>query len=349
MGMIRDIVIDGSRLTFTCELTTPACPVKEQIERDIRDTVARELPEVADLALTMTGKVRGANIPENDQAENLIPQAKHIIAVGAGKGGVGKSTCAINLALALKASGAKVALLDCDLYGPSIPIMAGIRDKPRLAGESRIHPLTAHGIELMSIGFLVDTHQAMLWRGPVLNGIVTQFLRDVIWGECDYMIVDLPPGTGDVALTLAQNCAVTGAVLVSTPQYVSIADVVRARTMFPSGARAGARHDREHVGILGSSDGQARRNLRQRRRGTRGGGDGHSVSWRDPAGPCHLPFGRQRHTSGRCGAGIGGGARVHVGGGEAGRADFDPRALGRRHFALHRNARRVIAFPPDTP
>ncbi|HLX65152.1 MAG TPA: Mrp/NBP35 family ATP-binding protein, partial [Planctomycetota bacterium] len=124
------------------------------------------------------------------------------------------------------------ALLDCDLYGPSIPIMTGLREKPRLAGGNKIHPMSAHGIEVMSMGFLVDFNQAMIWRGPVLDGIVVQFLRDVTWAPADYMIIDLPPGTGDVALSLAQNCSLTGAVLVTTPQRVAIADVVRARTMF---------------------------------------------------------------------------------------------------------------------
>src|SRR5205085_11182922 len=142
-----------------------------------------------------------------------------------------KSTCALNLALALKKLGASVALLDCDLYGPSIPIMTGVRDKPKLAGDNKIHPMTAHGIEVMSMGFLVEFNQAMIWRGPVLDGIVVQFLRDVVWSAADYLVVDLPPGTGDVALSLAQNCPLTGAVLVTTPQRVSVADVVRARMM----------------------------------------------------------------------------------------------------------------------
>jgi ATP-binding protein involved in chromosome partitioning len=232
MGMIKDLKIEGTTLTFTCELTTPACPVKEQIEKDIRAKIAEHIPEVSELVLTMTGKVRGSNVPANDAAENLIPQIKNVILVGAGKGGVGKSTCALNLAMALKTLGAKVAVLDCDIYGPSIPIMTGIREKPKLAGENKIKPLTAFGMEIMSMGFLVDPNQAMIWRGPVLNGIIVQFLRDVTWSENDYLVVDLPPGTGDVQLSIAQNCAVTGAVLVTTPQYVSVADVIRAKAMF---------------------------------------------------------------------------------------------------------------------
>jgi ATP-binding protein involved in chromosome partitioning len=217
---------------LTCELTTPACPVKEKIEKDIRERIAAVFPGVRELKLTMTGKVRTSNVPTNDAAENLLPQIKHILLVGAGKGGVGKSTCALNLALALRQLGASVALLDADLYGPSIPIMTGIREKPKLAGDTKIFPMKAFGIELMSMGLLVEFNQAMIWRGPVLDGIVVQFLRDVVWSPADYLVVDLPPGTGDVILSIAQNCSVTGAVLVSTPQKVALADVVRARTMF---------------------------------------------------------------------------------------------------------------------
>ena len=232
MGMIQNIVIGGDTLALTCELTTPACPVKEKIESDIRARIQAVFPQVRELTLTMTGKVRASNVPTNDAADNLLPQIKHTILVGAGKGGVGKSTCALNLAIALQQLGASVALLDADLYGPSIPLMTGIREKPRLAGESKIYPMKAFGIELMSMGLLVEFNQAMIWRGPVLDGIVVQFLRDVIWSPADYLIVDLPPGTGDVILSIAQNCTVSGAVLVSTPQKIALADVVRARTMF---------------------------------------------------------------------------------------------------------------------
>ncbi len=232
MGMIKDIQFNDGSLSLTCELTTPACPVKAVIEKDIRDCIAAQMPEVASVDINMTAKVRGQNLPNNADAIKLLPQIQHVIAVGAGKGGVGKSTCALNLALALQKLGARAALLDCDLYGPSIPIMTGLKEKPRLAGGNKIHPMVAHGMEIMSMGLLVEFNQAMIWRGPVLDGIVVQFLRDVVWSAADYLIVDLPPGTGDVALSLAQNCPLTGAVLVTTPQRVAIADVVRARTMF---------------------------------------------------------------------------------------------------------------------
>ncbi|HYF51852.1 MAG TPA: Mrp/NBP35 family ATP-binding protein [Planctomycetota bacterium] len=232
MGMIKDIHIDGGKLTFTCELTTPACPVKEQIEKDIRGRISASLPEVTELNLTMTGKVRSTPVPVNSQAENLIPQIKNVILVGSGKGGVGKSTCAVNVALALKRLGARVALLDCDIYGPSIPIMTGITERPKLAGENTIKPLVAFDMEVMSMGFLVEPNQAMIWRGPILNGIIVQFLKDVTWSEQDYLVVDLPPGTGDVHLSIAQNCSTTGAMLVTTPQKVALADVYRAKAMF---------------------------------------------------------------------------------------------------------------------
>jgi ATP-binding protein involved in chromosome partitioning len=164
--------------------------------------------------------------------ESLIPDVKHSILVASGKGGVGKSTVAVNLAVALGQQGARVGLLDADIYGPSIPIMMGIRDPPTLTADKRIQPLPGHGIEVMSIGYLVDPDSAMIWRGPMLNGAVVQLLRDVAWGARDYLVVDLPPGTGDVQLTIAQRIPVTGAVVVTTPQAVALADVVRAKRMF---------------------------------------------------------------------------------------------------------------------
>lgn len=164
--------------------------------------------------------------------ENLIPSVKNVVLVASGKGGVGKSTVAVNLAVALGQTGARVGLLDADIYGPSIPIMMGIEERPAMVAQNRIRPLTGHGIEVMSIGYLVDPDTAMIWRGPMLNGAVVQLLRDVAWGELDYLVADLPPGTGDVQLTIAQRVAVAGAVVVTTPQAVALADVVRAKRMF---------------------------------------------------------------------------------------------------------------------
>jgi len=165
-------------------------------------------------------------------SESLLPSVKHSILVASGKGGVGKSTVAVNLAVALGQTGARVGLLDSDIYGPSIPIMMGIEEPPSMTDDKRIRPLRGHGIDVMSIGYLVDPDTAMIWRGPMLNGAVVQLLRDVAWGELDYLVVDLPPGTGDVQLTLAQRIPVTGAVVVTTPQAVALADVVRAKRMF---------------------------------------------------------------------------------------------------------------------
>jgi ATP-binding protein involved in chromosome partitioning len=165
-------------------------------------------------------------------SESLLPSVKNPILVASGKGGVGKSTVAVNLAVALGKTGARVGLLDADIYGPSIPIMMGIEDPPTMTDDKRIRPLRGHGIDVMSIGYLVDPDTAMIWRGPMLNGAVVQLLRDVAWGALDYLVVDLPPGTGDVQLTLAQRIPVTGAVVVTTPQAVALADVVRAKRMF---------------------------------------------------------------------------------------------------------------------
>ncbi|MGD8393946.1 MAG: Mrp/NBP35 family ATP-binding protein [Candidatus Eiseniibacteriota bacterium] len=165
------------------------------------------------------------------QSENLIPAVKHVVLVGSGKGGVGKSTVAVNLAVALAETGARTGLLDADIYGPSIPIMMGSA-RPTVSPEKKLIPIEAHGLKVMSIGYLVDASSAMIWRGPMLNSAVIQLLRDVAWGELDYLLVDLPPGTGDVQLTIAQNVSVTGAVVVTTPQAVAVADVVRAKNMF---------------------------------------------------------------------------------------------------------------------
>ncbi|HEY3324917.1 MAG TPA: P-loop NTPase [Planctomycetota bacterium] len=244
MGMVKDLRIDGTQLTFTCELTTPACPLKEQIEKDIRAKIAERIPEVTDLRLTMTGRVRGAGAmgAASPPAEDIaMPQVRNVILVGGGKGGTGKSTCAVNLALALKSRGAKVALLDADIYCPALHILLGLHERPQTAEGNKIKPLIAFGMEVMSLGFLVEPDQPMMWRGPVVGGIMMQFLHDVLWSENDYLIIDLPPGVGEVPLALTQNCAPAGALLVSTPQYASIAAVVRAGHLF----------EQMHIPVLG--------------------------------------------------------------------------------------------------
>jgi ATP-binding protein involved in chromosome partitioning len=229
LGMIKDLRIDGGRVSFLVELTTPACPLKAEIQAACERAVAG-VPGVAAVDMRFGAQVRGpAGTPG---AENLIPTVKNTVLVASGKGGVGKSTVAVNLAVALGRTGARVGLLDADIYGPSIPIMMGVAERPTLNDEQRIRPLTGHGIEVMSIGYLVDPDTAMIWRGPMLNGAVIQLLRDVAWSELDYLVIDLPPGTGDVQLTVAQRVPVTGAVIVTTPQAVALADVVRAKMMF---------------------------------------------------------------------------------------------------------------------
>src|SRR6266542_6398471 len=165
-------------------------------------------------------------------ADNLIPTVKYTIAISSGKGGVGKSTVAVNLAVGLARLGAKVGLLDADIYGPSLPMLTGLSERPTSRDGQRLDPLAAHGVKAMSIGFLIDPDQALIWRGPMVTGALIQLLRDVNWGDLDYLVLDLPPGTGDVPLTLAQNIRAAGVVLVSTPQDVALSDVIRAKLMF---------------------------------------------------------------------------------------------------------------------
>ena len=228
LGMIEDVVVDGGRVGFTVALTTPACPVKDDLERQCREVVAR-LPGVTAVEVKMTSKVRGRVNPSADKKP--IPGVAHIVAVGSGKGGVGKSTVAVNLAAALALDGARVGLIDADVYGPNLPLMTGIRETP-MQRDGKILPLHAHGMALMSMGFLVDPATPVIWRGPMLHGVIQNFTRDVAWGELDYLIVDLPPGTGDVQLSLMQQVPLSGAVVVCTPQAVALEDAVKAIAMF---------------------------------------------------------------------------------------------------------------------
>lgn len=235
-GMIKNVKIDGGRVSLRVELTTPACPVKDLIKKDVEKAV-KGVAGVTDIEVEMGAQVRSSKIGPQD----LIPSVKNVILVGAGKGGVGKSTVAVNLAVGLARFGAKVGLLDADFYGPSIPIMTGIKDRPVSKDGKTLGTLSAHGIQVMSIGFLIDPDQAVIWRGPMLHGAVIQLLRDVQWGELDYLVLDLPPGTGDLVLSLAQNVRAAGAVLVTTPQDVSLSDVMKAKLAF----------DKLNVPILG--------------------------------------------------------------------------------------------------
>ena len=228
LGFIRDLAISGGDVSFRIVLTTPACPVKEEMESQAYDLV-RALPDVTNVKVTMDAEVpQGRGIANNI----AIPGVKNIIAVSSGKGGVGKSTVAVNLAVALAADGAKVGLMDADVYGPNVPMMLGTGyDQPEVL-NGQLVPIEAHGIKMISMAVLVPPDKPMILRGPMLHGVVRQFLSDVNWGELDYLIVDMPPGTGDVQLSLAQLVPVQGAVLVTTPQEVALSDVRRAVKMF---------------------------------------------------------------------------------------------------------------------
>ena len=227
LGMVKDIRITEGSLALTNNLTTPACPLKGQIEREVREALSARLGSELKLTITMGAEVRGKGITEKGD----IPGVKNVLAVGSGKGGVGKSTMAAALAYGLQSYGASVGLMDADVYGPSIPHLVGAAGRPMARGE-RIQPIEANGLRLMSTGFLLDPDKAVIMRGPMLHGIIQQFLHQVDWGQLDYLVIDLPPGTGDVPLTLAQSLPLTGAVVVCTPQEVALLDAVRAIAMF---------------------------------------------------------------------------------------------------------------------
>lgn len=226
LNMIRDLKIDRGLVSFTVMLTTPACPLKDQIRRGCEVALAA-VPGVKEVAIKFDASV---SADQRIRRQLNLPFS-NIIAVASGKGGVGKSTVAVNLAIALQQSGATVGLMDADIYGPNIPIMMGVEGRPRVSGE-QIVPFNAWGVSLMSMGFLVRVDQPVVWRGPMLHSAISQFLSDVLWGELDYMIIDLPPGTGDVQLSLAQIAPLTGAVIVTTPQDVALADVRKGMAAF---------------------------------------------------------------------------------------------------------------------
>jgi ATP-binding protein involved in chromosome partitioning len=227
-NMIKDLAVDGGRVSFTIELTTPACPLKDQIETEARAAVM-QVAGVIDVTINFT-----ANVKQRpglfDKAS--IPGVAHVIAVASGKGGVGKSTVATNLAIALAQEGARVGLLDADVYGPSAPIMLGLKNQQPLVQDGKMVPLDAHGIKAISVGFMVPDNQPLIFRGPIISSMLRQFLYEVLWEELDYLVVDLPPGTGDIQLTLAQAIPLSGAVIVTTPQDVAMADVTRGVEMF---------------------------------------------------------------------------------------------------------------------
>jgi ATP-binding protein involved in chromosome partitioning len=227
LGFVKEVKIEGDEVDFTIELTTPACPVKDQMKAEAEQKVAA-LPGVKVARAKMTAEVRA----RGGFGRQAVPGIRNILAVGAGKGGVGKSTTSVNLAVALQRKGARVGLMDADVYGPNIPQMLGSTDSPEVSEDKKMIPPEAHGLKVISMGMLVPPDQPVIWRGPMLHGAVQQFMRDVAWGELDYLIVDLPPGTGDIALSMAQSVPMAGAVVVTTPQGVSVSDVRKAVAMF---------------------------------------------------------------------------------------------------------------------
>jgi ATP-binding protein involved in chromosome partitioning len=231
LGFIKNLRISGdqgSRVSFTIELTTPACPVKDQM-RDQAYAAVSALAGVTAVDVEMTASVRAVASPEAGRAP--IEGVKNIVAVGAGKGGVGKTTVAVNLAVALATCGSRVGIIDGDIYGPNVPIMLGIKQQLTTDGK-KIIPAEKHGIQVISMGFMTSEDSAVIWRGPMLHGAIQQFFREVRWNNLDYLIVDMPPGTGDVALSLSQTVPVAGSIVVSTPQQVSLADSRRAIRMY---------------------------------------------------------------------------------------------------------------------
>lgn len=228
LNMVKDIQISDGNVSLTVTLTTPACPLKETVEKDVRNALAK-LGGVRAVAVNFDASVpRGRVMAEKASVAGV----KNLVAVASGKGGVGKTTVAVNLAIALVRMGSAVGLLDADVYGPNVPTMLGTTEQPRAISERRILPVEVYGLKTISMGLLNPGDRPMIWRGPMLHSVIQQFLRNVEWGELDYLIVDLPPGTGDVQLTLIQTVAVSGAVIVSTPSIVALADVRKGIEMF---------------------------------------------------------------------------------------------------------------------
>ena len=228
LNMIRNVKVEGPKVSFDLVLTTQACPLKKELESAAREAV-KKIPGVEEVVVTVGAEVpKGKSLPQREPIKGV----KNTIAVASGKGGVGKSTVAVNLALALAKTGAKVGILDTDIYGPSLPLMMGIHEPLRATKEEKLIPLYKYGIKMISIGFMLDEETPVIWRGPLVMQLVQQFLRDVLWGGLDYLVIDLPPGTGDAQLTLVQTIPLSGAVVVTTPQDVALIDARRAIKMF---------------------------------------------------------------------------------------------------------------------
>ncbi len=232
LNMIQDVVIDGNNVSFTIVLTTPACPMKDLMSNASKNAIHLLVNKEANVQVNFTSNTSS----NRKDPKSVLPNVKNIIAVVSGKGGVGKSTVAANFALTLAQGGAKVGLMDADIYGPSVPIMFGVRgERPQMTeinGKGMIVPMEKYGIKFMSIGLLVNERDAVVWRGPMASSAIKQFVTDVLWGELDYLIIDMPPGTGDIHLTLVQTVPVTGAIVVTTPQDIALADAKKAVAMF---------------------------------------------------------------------------------------------------------------------
>ncbi len=232
LNMVKDIKIENNTVSFTVILTTPACPLKDLIKSRCFDAIHSMISNDVDIKINFTSNTTSLRTDKND----VLKDVKNIIAVVSGKGGVGKSTIASNLALAIAAGGAKVGFMDADIYGPSGHIMFGIRgQRPQMRdvnGKGKIVPIDRYGIKIMSIGLLVDERQAVVWRGPMVSSAIKQFVTDVDWGALDYLVIDMPPGTGDIHLTITQSVPVTGVIVVTTPQLVALADAKKGIAMF---------------------------------------------------------------------------------------------------------------------
>lgn len=226
LDMVKDVRAEGGRVSVTVELTTPACPAKDKMRKDC-ETVLKGLPGVSTADVSFTHKILKPSAPGEG-----MPDLGNVIPVYATKGGVGKSTVAVNLAASLALDGAKVGLFDADIHGPNVPLMMGVRDATAQAKDKKLIPITAHGVKLMSWGFLADESKPMIWRGPLVNAALKQSLRDTLWGDLDYLVVDLPPGTGDASLTLIQNVPLAGVVVVTTPQAAALVDGIKGIQMF---------------------------------------------------------------------------------------------------------------------
>lgn len=237
LNMVKEVQVNGNDVSVTVVLTTPACPLKDEITHRAEKALRQQIPEIGKIDVHYTANVTSG---KSQVKENYIPGVKNTIAISSGKGGVGKSTVSVNLAVALAQTGARVGLMDADIYGPNVPLMMGIKTPPRPEGD-KLLPAESHGVKLISMAFFVPDDTPMIWRGPMVHGAIMQFLRDVIWGELDYLLVDLPPGTGDAQLSIAQLVPLTGAVIVTTPQEVALLDSKKGLAMF----------QKVHVPVLG--------------------------------------------------------------------------------------------------